>query len=200
MPDRQESDNWTGLPGRFRREFTMLRIMAMELHREGSNNDPIAGRRDAGSAILSRGQAAVEFALVLGIALIVLFVSVQLALIGQVDLALGQMNYQGARYAAIYPACTDADATPCGPNNLTIEQYMLSVASPTITNLVNKDPSALTVSYSWTSTNGNSVRGFGDTVTIGCQLNISGILFLPSKFLGVGFPTTLNSQESAWTE
>src|ERR1700722_2958522 len=80
-----------------------------------------------------RGQAAVEFALVLTVAMIVLFVAVQMALIGQAALALGQMNYQGARYAAVHP---DAGATsvPSGSTELSIQAYMLSVGSSTITN------------------------------------------------------------------
>src|SRR6266851_47845 len=66
-----------------------------------------------------RGQALVEFALVLTIAVIVLFVSIQLALIGQLYLALGQMNYRGVRYAAISPTCID-EKTPCGMSNQSI--------------------------------------------------------------------------------
>jgi len=38
----------------------------------------------------------VEFALVLFVAMIVLFVSIQMAFIGQAALALGQLNYQAA--------------------------------------------------------------------------------------------------------
>ena len=81
-----------------------------------------------------RAQAMVEFALVLIIAVIVLFGSVQLALIGQLALALGQMNYQGVRYAAVSPNCVD-EKTACGLSNQSITQYMLSVASPTIVSI-----------------------------------------------------------------
>ena len=45
----------------------------------------------------------VEFALVLFVAMIVLFVAIQMAFIGQTALALGQLNYQAARYAAVNP-------------------------------------------------------------------------------------------------
>lgn len=153
------------------------------------------------------GQAAVEFALVLTVAMIVLFVAIQMAVIGQASLALGQMTYQGARYASYYTGCTDADTTTCGGTTpMTIEGYMLSVASPTILKLYDASNSALTVTYcvtpagSSTETCGSSTRDFGDTVTIKCSLNVSGLLFLPNPFLGVHFPTTLNSQESALSQ
>jgi Flp pilus assembly protein TadG len=142
-----------------------------------------------------RGQAMVEFALVLTIAVIVLFVSVQFALIGQLYLALGQMNYRGVRYAAVSPNCTDA-TIGCGLNNQSITAYMLSVASPTIVSLTNKNVSALKVTYSTNGTGTKRVQG--DTVTIACTLDITGDVFLPK--IGVPFPTKLSSSEHAFTE
>src|SRR5260370_22012306 len=62
------------------------------------------------SFITGRGQAAVEFALIATVAMIVLFVAVQLALIGEDALALGQMNYQGARWFAVNTCATSAQA------------------------------------------------------------------------------------------
>src|SRR5690349_19953946 len=70
----------------------------------------------------SKGQAMVEFALVLFVALIVLFVAIQMAFIGQAALALGQLNYQAARYAAVNPTFS------CGQ----IATYMSSNGSPTV--------------------------------------------------------------------
>ncbi len=93
-----------------------------------------------------RGQAMVEFALVSIVAVIVLFGSVQLALIGQLYLALGQMNYRGVRYAAVSPDCINA-TSGCGLNNQSIKAYMLSVASPTILTITNANANALTVNY-----------------------------------------------------
>ena len=73
-------------------------------------------------ACSSRAQAMVEFALVLIVAMTVLFVSIQMALIGQAALALGQMNYQAARYAAanLTLGCTG------------VASYMASNGSPTV--------------------------------------------------------------------
>ena len=45
----------------------------------------------------SCGQAGVEFALTIPVVMVVLFVAVQMALIGQIAPAPGQANYQGAR-------------------------------------------------------------------------------------------------------
>src|SRR6267154_1631376 len=82
------------------------------------------GERPDRSILRARGQAAVEFALISVVAMIVLFVAVQLALIGEDALALGQMNYQGARWAAVNTCASDNQ----------ILQYMLLSGSPTITN------------------------------------------------------------------
>ena len=140
-----------------------------------------------------RGQAMVEFALVLTIAVIVLFVSVQFALIGQLYLALGQMNYRGVRYAAVSPDCIDP-TSPCGLSSESITQYMLSVASPTIVNLTNKNANALNVTIVPLGTK----RFQGDTVEIDCRLDITGALLMP-KF-PLSFPTQLSSKEKAFTE
>jgi Flp pilus assembly protein TadG len=143
-----------------------------------------------------RGQALVEFALVLTIAVIVLFVSVQLALIGQLYLALGQMNYRGVRYAAISPTCIDGK-TPCGMSNQSITQYMLSVASPTIVSITNRNANALAVNYSNVS-NPFKPRVQGNTVQITCTLDISSDIFLPN--IGLPFPKSLSHTEEAFTE
>lgn len=135
--------------------------------------------------------------------MIVLFVSIQLALIGEAKLALGQMNYQGVRFASNNP-CADSDQ---------IASYMCAVGSPTITK-ANGANLAITVNGTSGSpgdcsvpTVNNScaspVRYFGANVTVGVSFNMAGpngILFLRNLFLGIGLPTTLSSTESAMTE
>ncbi len=143
-----------------------------------------------------RGQAMVEFALVAIIAVIVLFASVQLALIGQLYLALGQMNYRGVRYAAVSPDCINATSN-CGLNNQSIKAYMLSVASPTILTITNANVNALTVNYSNVSNLGKA-RVAGDTVQISATLDISSDIFLPR--IGLRFLSSLSSTERAYTE
>jgi Flp pilus assembly protein TadG len=155
-----------------------------------------------------RGQAAVEFALVLTVAMIVLFVAVQFALIGQIALALGQMNYQAARYAAIHPGCgtiacaaspdPDANATP-------IQPYALRLASPTIkyTNEASNCPCGSVTSFTIiqaSGTPGVNDRAFGTSVRVSVTYDVTSQLFLPKNFLGLSFPTTLSSTETAMSE
>jgi Flp pilus assembly protein TadG len=166
-----------------------------------------------------RGQAMVEFALVLTLALIVLFVSVQLALIGECALALGQMNYQGARYAAVHPCNALAD----------VAEYMVSIGSPSITkncggNLKigmilthnNSDGTTTTTPYtavkpscgtpacSDCTTAGCTLnRNFGDKIEVDLTYDVSDNLFLPNTgggFFGITFPTTLKHSETAIVE
>ena len=155
-----------------------------------------------------RGQAAVEFALVLTVAMIVLFVAVQFALIGQIALALGQMNYQAARYAAIHPGC---GATQCAPspdldaNATPIQPYALNLASPTIkyTNPTATCPCGSVKSFTVTQPSGTpgvNDRAFGTQVAVSVTYDVTSQLFLPKNFLGLSFPTTLSSTETAMTE
>jgi Flp pilus assembly protein TadG len=143
-----------------------------------------------------RGQAMVEFALVSIVAVIVLFGSVQLALIGQLYMALGQMNYRGVRYAAVSPNCTNA-SSGCGLNNQSIKAYMLSVAAPTILTITNANANALVVNYA-NLTNPGKTRIAGDTVQITATLDISSEIFLPK--IGLSFPNSLSSTQQAFTE
>ncbi|HVB82743.1 MAG TPA: TadE family protein [Candidatus Binataceae bacterium] len=151
----------------------------------------------------------VEFALVLIVALIVLFVSIQLAFIGQAALALGQMNYQGARYAAVNPTFDCSSVAP----------YMASVGSPTVTRngvtCASSCASAPTASTKGVqvcvvcSSGGTAVacnaRNFGDSVQVQLAFDATSLIFLynpktSSSFFGIPFPTTLTSQETAMSE
>jgi Flp pilus assembly protein TadG len=141
------------------------------------------------------GQAFVEFALILVVALIILFVAVQMALLGQASLALGQMNYQGARYAAQHPDC---DLTSCANGEQSIQSFMLSVGSPTITQ---SNGQYLTITV-----NPSAPRQNFKSVQVNVSFDASPLLVLckPSNgscsFLGIPFPTTLQSSETAMTE
>lgn len=148
-----------------------------------------------------RGQAAVEFALVLSVGLIILVVAIQMALIGETALALGQVNYQGARYAALHQCATASD----------VAAFMTSVASPTLRAGNCGANMAVTVTdiNGTSSASGNCAtpgcagtpRTFGSEVTVSVVYTIPpSQLFLPNPFLGVSLPATLSSTEAAMSE
>jgi hypothetical protein len=150
----------------------------------------------------------VEFALVLFVALIVLFVAIQMAFIGQAALALGQMNYQGARYAAVNPTFDCNSVAP----------YMASVGSPTITRhgvaCASSCASGPTASPGQGvqvcmvcsgSTTDCTKRNFGDSVQVQLAFDATSVIFLSSNttnpnFFGIPFPTQLTSTETAMSE
>ena len=149
----------------------------------------------------------VEFALVLFVAMIVLFVAIQMAFIGQAALALGQMNYQGARYAAVNPSL-DCNA---------VANYMESNGSPTVTRHHVK---CGTCGGAPTASPGGGVamcmvcsgsttdctkRNFGDSVQVQLAFDATSVIFLSTNttspnFFGIPFPTQLTSTETAMSE
>jgi len=129
-----------------------------------------------------RAQSAVEFAIALPIVLITLLVGVQFAIIGAASLALGQVNYQGARYAAINTSANQAAVTT----------YMLSVAAPTI--------SANNGSYLTATLSPAPPCVFGNSVTVSLTYDANHLLALPNPFFGISFPVQLTSSESAFCE
>ncbi len=147
--------------------------------RERFINLATLGRRLAGAG---RAQAAVEFALILTVALIVLVIGVQFAIIGNAALALGQVNYQGARYAAVNPSASQS----------AVQSYILSVASPTIR--------ANNGSYLTTTLSPAPPCAFGATVKVSVTFDVQHLLAVPNPFLGISFPTTLTNSESAFCE
>jgi hypothetical protein len=177
-------------------------------------------RKASSRSILSpKGQAAVEFALISVVAMIVLFVAVQLALIGEDALALGQMNYQGARWAAV---------NTCAKND-EIMQYILFAGSPSVTQSGGSCGTYLTMVITDSTQTGKSVtfsgtcpsaaptpttgcattaaRSFGTQVTIKLTFGLDKAIFLlgsggsiTQPWLGISFPTQLTSTETAMAE
>lgn len=130
----------------------------------------------------SRAQSAVELALVLPVVLVGLVVGVQFAIIGSAALSLGQVNYQGARYAAVNTTA----------NQAAVNSYMLSVASPTI--------AANNGAYLTTSLRPAPPCTYGTSITVSLTFDANHLMALPNPFLGISFPTTLTSSESAFCE
>lgn len=174
--------------------------------------------RSVRSFVTGRGQAAVEFALVATVAMIVLFVAVQLALIGEDALSLGQMNYQGARWAAVNTCALDTE----------IANYIVSVGSPSVAESGGTCGTQLTMSITdyvtGAQTTRSNIKGtactnpppsptqcaagvnqrtFGTPVTITLTFDASKAIFLGNgkNWMGlISFPTTLTSTETAMAE
>ena len=130
-----------------------------------------------------RAQAAVEFALIAPVVVILLLVGVQLAVIGDAALGLGQVDYQGARYAAVNPTYTQSQ----------VSTYMVSVASPLI--------GASSGTYLTTTLSPAPPCAFGSSVTVAVSFDINHLVVLPNPFLGlIRFPSTLTNSQSAFCE
>lgn len=130
-----------------------------------------------------RGQSMVEFALILTVGLFVLLVSIQFALIGQAALAISQLAYQGARWASVNP---NADQSA-------VAAFMKQAGSPTITR---DGGTHLTI----TLTPNTTPRTFGDPLTVNITYDATPQIVLPNPFLGITFPSTLTSQQTAMSE
>lgn len=142
-----------------------------------------------------RGQAMVEFALIATLAMVVLLVGIQFAIIGQAALAVSQASYLGARAASVDGTLTSSTL------NTTISNKM----SPTI--------NGATVALALTNaSDANCTAGPGNTRAFGCAINVTvsynatSKLFLPTNWSILGgnslikFPTNLQATESAMTE
>lgn len=146
--------------------------------------------------LLARGQAVVEFAIISGVALIVLLVGIQFALIGQCALAVTQLSYTAARYASVHPTQTLSDTT--------LQTYIQNAASPTLLNngidFGGTGKGDLSIFIPSTGKACPSTNSFGAPVTIEVQYDLSSKIFLPNPFLGIPFPTTVQSIQTAFCE
>jgi Flp pilus assembly protein TadG len=124
---------------------------------------------------LDLGQSLIEFTITVVVALIVLTVTIQFAIIGDAALAVSQLASAGARYAAFHPREDDS----------TIFRYMRTVASPAISE---RDGANIKITLAPTA---NS-RKIGSLVQVSVVYNLRNKLFLPNPFLGINFPTTLS--------
>src|SRR5690348_3748524 len=139
------------------------------------------GRRSYSS---KRGQASVELALLLPVALVLLILGIQFAIIGAAALGLGQANYQGARYAAVQ--CTGSGSCSSGAD---VQTFMVNNASPII--------SASSGRYLSSTVTPAPPCTFGSTVTVSVTFDTSHLIALPNPFFGISFPTSLSSSETA---
>lgn len=117
------------------------------------------------------------------VAIVVMLVGVQFAIIGFTALSLGEVDYQGARYAAVNSTYSQSQ----------VQSYMLSVASPLI--------SAGSGKYLTMNMSPAPPCSYGSTVTVNVSFDINHLVVLPNPFMGVvSFPTSLSNSQSAFCE
>ncbi len=161
----------------------------------------------------ARGQAMAEFAMGAIVAVLILFLSIQLAIIGRDAMALGQFSYQAARWASEAPN-TGSDCNAL-VNYLTSKNKTTnasnSFAPAAIQALINSGgincggTSAVSVTMLCTNagvSGGNCTqRSTGDQVQVEMTANITPDLFFGQSFLGVvSFPTSLSTETTALTQ
>jgi len=143
---------------------------------------------------ISRGQTAVEFAMVSVLGLVLMLVGVQFALIGQVALSLSQGASALARYAAVHPGSFGYNGTASLPSDAS------ALLSPTI----NDGKLTVTVnSYlAGTTTQTSTPKATVDRAVITLTYDASNKIALPNPFLaipgffgGISFPTSLGAQD-----
>jgi hypothetical protein len=142
------------------------------------NPTRFASRRDNSAP----GQATVELALVAPIVMFLMLIGIQFAIIGVAALGLGQIDYQGARYAATNPSATQS----------AVQSYMVSVASPIV--------GASSGRYLTSSLSPAPPCTFGSTVTVSVTFDAAHLVVLPNPFFGLQFPTSLTNSASAFCE
>jgi len=133
---------------------------------------------------ISRGQSMVEFAILAPVALVVMLVGIQFALIGQAALAVSQASYLGARNASVNGTLTSSTLSTAIQN-----QMSPTISGATVTLTPGGDASC------------GPPRTFGCPFTVAVTYDASSKIFLPSNtLLGITFPTSLTFSESAMTE
>ena len=157
---------------------------------------------------LSRGQSMVEFALGATVALAVMLIGIQFALIGQSAVAVNQAAEALARYAAQNPGALGG----------TTPQYNGTVAMPLPAAAQNLLPSSLTTSttttvkgkpvttydltvniasYTGSTTTTTNSPAQTDKVVISLSYNAANRIVLPSTtLLGISFPSNLSASEA----
>lgn len=148
------------------------------------------------------GQGIVEFTLLAGVLLLLLFGGLQMALIFNTALSVNQYSYAAVRYAAVHGS--GAAASTYGNTLLPTVPGSCSAActgpispSPTIC-----DSGLSRPVVSSADSSGNIVAGSEVTVTVTYNLSTCGKIFLPVSFLGFSlpWPTSLTNSSSEMAE
>ena len=160
----------------------------------------------------SKGQAMAEFMIAMIVAMIILFVAVQFAVIARDATALGQFTYQAARLAAAPTntkwACTDLVNYITTSESTTTNIMPRPVAAIVANNGISCSstgpggtPNGVVLTMNCPGTAGGCTqRTVGSQVQVVSAMAITRDLFLRQVFLGVGFPSSLSNQASAFTQ
>ena len=144
---------------------------------------------------ITRGQAMVEFALISILAMGVMLIGVQFALIGQAALALSQGASAIARYAAVNEPLGALSATYSGAPNTAMQNLL----SPSLGTNSWGDLRVTINSYKGgtASTTTTSPVPTVDYAVVTLSYDASSKIALPNPFLGmVTFPTALSAADS----
>ena len=143
---------------------------------------------------IGSGQTMVEFAMVSVLALVIMIVGLQFALIGQAALALSQGASAIARYAAVYGPQGQVSASYSGTPSAAMQALLSSTLSSnswgdltvTISSIKGGTPSTTTTTPQATT----------DRAVVTLSYNAANKIFLPSStLLGITFPTTLSASD-----
>jgi hypothetical protein len=176
----------------------------------------------------AKGQAMVEFLIMGAIAMIVLFVAIQLAALGREYMALGELNYQVTRWATNpgnnglkdsggnavnSPQCGDVaslihgdSVSPYATVSKMATGYMGKLANAGVSCGTTPPTGGIAVAMACTAAGGSTTtscaaqRAAGTGVQITLVMDTSTILFLGNSFLGVPFPKTLSSSHVMLTQ
>jgi Flp pilus assembly protein TadG len=146
---------------------------------------------------ISRGQSLVEFALIATLALAVILVGVQFAIIGQAALAVSQGSSVLARYAAVNPGSFGTYNS--GSNSPIAASSLPSAASSLLSPTINDSNLTVSInSYTGTTTTTTSTpQATIDRVVVTLNYNATSKIVLPSStLLGISFPTALSASDS----
>lgn len=132
----------------------------------------------------SRGQALVEFALVLPLLLILTMLIIQYGIIFYTTIGITNLSREGARYAATAPASDDD-----------IEERIEDVMPPSI------DYDDLSIDIEPDEGSDDRVIGTRALISVEISYDMENKLFLPSTFLGVRvFSDTYTAQTTMMVE
>ncbi len=149
---------------------------------------------------INRGQSMVEFAMISIVALLLMTVGIQYALLGETAVAVSQGASTLARYCAVnapgvFGTDNGAATLPVGATELLSPTICPAGSCPNLTVKV--------ASYSGTTTNTTTTPGFGDRCVVSLSFDATSKLALPNPFLkipgvfpGVTFPTSFTGADS----